>query len=159
MTVATFFTRGHHLLNMRAEWRNADGTAFAGSYVPAFGRRRKGWRDIGLVVDLGEEVLSKRWWRGVATLSALCATVAVLAPAPFEPIPGARSDLVGAVEAEQFREIAIAPLASGSRTGSRMAETALVEPLAQAPDQADDRIVCTTGKRGQHCKTAGPLRR
>ncbi|MGH6706611.1 MAG: M23 family peptidase, partial [Sphingomicrobium sp.] len=123
------------MLDMRAEWRSADGTALAGSIAPAFGRRRKRLRDIDLIVDLGEEPLSKHWWRGVATLSALCATVAVLAPAPFEPLPGTQSDLVGSVEAEQFREIAITPLAAGSRTGGRMAETALVEPLAHAPDR------------------------
>ena len=123
------------LLDMRAEWRNADGTALAGSHAPAFGRRRKRLRDIDLVVDLGEDALSKRWWRGVATLTALCACVAVLAPTPFEPIPGSQSDVIGSAEAEQFREIAIAPLAAGSRTGGRMAETSLVEPLAQAPDR------------------------
>ena len=129
---------------MRAEWRNAEGTAFAGPRAPAFGRRRKGWRDINLVVDLGEEVLSKRWWRGVATLSALCASVAVLAPAPFEPLPASPSDLVSA-EAEQFREIAIAPLAAGSRTGGRMAETSLVEPLAEAPDRPTIELFARLG--------------
>ena len=120
---------------MRAQWRNADGTAFAGTVAPAFGRRRRRLRDVGLVIDLGEEPLSKRWWRGVATLSALCAFVAVLAPAPFEPLPTASPDQVGSSEAEQFRELAIAPLWQGSGTGGRMAETALVQPLAQAPDR------------------------
>ena len=130
---------------MRAEWRNADGTALAGSIAPAFGRRRKRLRDIDLIVDLGEEPLSQRWWRGVATLSFLCATVAVLAPAPFEPLSGSRSDLVGSAEAEQFRELSIAPLAAGSRTGGRMAETALVEPLAQAPDRPTIELFARLG--------------
>ena len=133
------------LLDMRAEWRNADGTAFARPYAAAFGRRRKRLRDIDLVVDLGEDVLSKRWWRGVATLSMLCATVAVLAPAPFEPLPRPQSDLVGSAEAEQYREIAIAPLAAGSRTGGRMAETALVEPLAEAPDRPTIELFARLG--------------
>jgi len=133
MTGVRIFNGGHHLLDMRAQWRN--GTAIAGAAAPAFGRRRKGWRDIDLVVDLGEEPLSKRWWRGVATLSALCATVAVLAPAPFEPLPSSRPDRIGQAEADQLREIAIGPLSSGSRIGGRMAETSLVEPLTQAPDR------------------------
>ena len=130
---------------MRAEWRNADGTALAAPYAPAFGRRRKRLRDMDLVVDLGEEVLSKRWGRGVATLSALCATVAVLAPAPFEPLPGSHSDLVGPAEAEQFRETAITSLAAGSRTGGRMAETVLVEPLMQAPDRPTIELFARLG--------------
>jgi murein DD-endopeptidase MepM/ murein hydrolase activator NlpD len=123
------------LLDMRAEWRNADSAAYAAPRPAAFGRRRKRLRDIDLIVDLAEEPLSKRWWRGLATLTILCATVAVLAPAPFEPLLAANPDQVGSVEAEQFRELAIAPLAAGSGTGGRMAENSLVEPLAQAPDR------------------------
>jgi murein DD-endopeptidase MepM/ murein hydrolase activator NlpD len=133
------------LLDMRAQWRNMDGSAFAGTVAPAFGRKRKRWRDIDLVVDLGEEPLSKRWWRGAVTLSALCATVAVLAPAPFEPLPAMQSELIGASEAGEYREIAIAPLAQGSRTGGRMAETALVEPLAEAPDRPTVELFARLG--------------
>ena len=44
-------------------------------------------------------------------------------------------DRIGAAEAEQYRDIAISPLDSGSRTGVRMAANALVEPLAEAPDR------------------------
>ena len=136
MTVAKVFkSRGHPLLDTRAQWRNEAATAYAATRPPAFGRRRKGWRDIDLVVDLGEEPLSMRWWRGVATLSALCATVAVLAPAPFEPLRSTQPDRIGFAEAEQFRELAIAPLGSGSGTGGRMTANALAEPLAQAPDR------------------------
>ena len=145
MTVATVFSGGHDLLDMRAQWRNADGTAFAGAAAPAFGRRRKRWREVGLIVDLGEEPLSRRWWRGAATLSALCATVAVLAPAPFEPLPASHADLVGSAESEQFRELSIASLAEGSRTGGRMAETSLVEPLAQAPDRPTIELFARLG--------------
>lgn len=130
---------------MRAQWRNGDGAAFAGAAAPAFGRRRKRWRDIDLIVDLAEEPLSKRWWRGAATLTLLCATVAVLAPAPFEPLLVENPDRVGTAEAEQFREIAIAPLAAGSGTGGRMAETALVEPLMQAPDRPTIELFARLG--------------
>ncbi len=130
---------------MRAEWRNADGAAFAAPRPVAFGRRRKRLRDIDLVVDLAEEPLSRRWWGGVATLTFLCATVAVLAPAPFEPLPAASPDRVGSAEAEQYGELAIAPLAAGSGTGGRMAETAMVEPLAQAPDRPSIELFARLG--------------
>ena len=129
---------------MRAQWRNGDGAAFAGAAAPAFGRRRKRLRDVDLIVDLAEEPLSRRWWRGAATLTLLCATVAVLAPTPFEPLPAASPDRVGSVEAEQFREIAIAPLAVGSGTGGRMAANSLVEPLAQAPDRPTIELFAST---------------
>ena len=130
---------------MRAEWRNADSAAFAAPRPAAFGRRRKRLRDFDLIVDLAEEPLSKRWWRGLATLTILCATVAVLAPAPFEPLLATNPDQVGPVEAEQFRELAIAPLAAGSGTGGRMAENSLVEPLAQAPDRPSIELFARLG--------------
>src|SRR4029453_18084652 len=124
-------TGGIGLLDMRAQWRN-EGAMAAGS---AFGPRRKTWRDIDLVVDLADEPLSLRWWRGAATLSALCALVAFLAPAPFEALPAIPADRIEASQAEQYRDIAISPLASGSETGARMDANALAEPLAEAPDR------------------------
>lgn len=130
---------------MRAEWRNAGGVALAGTRAPAFGRRRKRLRDLDLIVDLGEHGLSRRWWRGVATLSLLCASVAFIAPTPFEPLPAAPADRVGAAEATQYRDIAIAPLGAGSRTGRRMAPNALVEPLSSAPDRPNIELFAKLG--------------
>src|SRR4029453_3221540 len=92
---STSWTPGAVPLDMRAEWGNERGAVLA----PAFGRRRKRLRDLDLIVGLAEDVLSRRWWRGVATLSALCAMVAVIAPSPFEPLPAAPVDRVGSAEA------------------------------------------------------------
>jgi hypothetical protein len=123
------------LLHVRDGWRNGSELALVRPPAPSFGRRRKRLRDIDLVVDLGEEVFSRRWWRGVATLSALTALVALIAPAPFEPLPSIPSERAGPAEAEQLRELAIAPLGAGSRTNGRMAANSLVEPLTEAPDR------------------------
>ncbi len=145
---STSLTGGSALLNMRAEWRNGGGAAALAPVqplAPSFGRRRKRWRDAEFVVDLGEDVLSRRWWRGVATLSLLCASVAFIAPAPLEPLPAAPIDRVGAAEAIQYREIAISPLGTGSRTGGRMAANALVEPLSQAPDRPNIELFAKLG--------------
>jgi len=120
---------------MRAQWRNEAVFAVAEPVAPSFGRRRKRWRDVDLVVDLAEEPLSRRWWRGLATLSLLCASVAFIAPNPFEPLPAISADRISVAEAEQYREMAIAPLGSGSGTGGRMASNDLVQPLAEAPDR------------------------
>jgi murein DD-endopeptidase MepM/ murein hydrolase activator NlpD len=116
------------LLEMRGRWRNGGELALARTVAPAFGRRRPRWRDIELVVDLGEDVLSRRWWRGVATLSMLCASVAFLAPTPFEPLRP-MGELLG----------------SGSRTGVRMAANSLAEPLAQAPDRPSIELFARLG--------------
>ena len=119
-----------------------------------FGRRKKSWRDIDLVVDLAEEPLSLRWWRGVATLSALCALVAVIAPTPFEPLPAVSPDLVGAADAVEFRDIAISPLAEGSRTGRRMDANALVQPLSEAPDRPFIELFAKLGSGDNMIATA-----
>lgn len=116
-----------------------------GTRAPAFGRRRKRLRDLDLVVDLGEDVLSRRWWGGVATLSLLCATVALIAPAPFEALSAAPVEQVGSAEAMQYHDIAIAPLGAGSRTGARMAASALVEPLSSAPDRPSIELFVRLG--------------
>ena len=144
---------------MRAQWRSeaalapSSRQASTGTLAletlqlpaPGFGRCRKRWRDVDLIVDLAEDGLSWRWWRGVATLSLLCATVAFIAPAPFEPLPAAPADRVGAAEAIQYRDIAISPLGAGSRTGGWMAANALVEPLTQAPDRPNIELFAKLG--------------
>jgi murein DD-endopeptidase MepM/ murein hydrolase activator NlpD len=119
--------------------------ALAASPAPVFGRRDEPFRRIDITVDLAEDVLSRRWWRGVATLSALCATVAFIAPTPFEPLPAAPTERVGQAEAIQYRDIAISPLGAGSRTGARMAANALVEPLTAAPDRPNIELFTRLG--------------
>lgn len=131
---------------MRAHWRTGGAVALPASTAPAFGRKRRSWRDIDLIVDLAEEPLSTRWWRGAATLSALCALVGVIAPAPFEALPAASPDRVGSAEAEQLRELAIAPVGEGSGTGGRMAANALVEPLSFAPERPFIELFATLGR-------------
>jgi murein DD-endopeptidase MepM/ murein hydrolase activator NlpD len=133
------------LLNMRAEWRDDGGVALGQPIAPGFGRRRQRWRDVDLIVDLGQEPLSWRWWRGVATLSALCATLALIAPVPFERLPAAPADRIGPTEAEEIQEMAISPLGSGSRTGGRMTANALVEPLTFVPDRPSIELFARLG--------------
>jgi murein DD-endopeptidase MepM/ murein hydrolase activator NlpD len=121
---------------MREQWRTGAAFAVAAPLTLGFGRRKRRLRDLDLTVDLAEEPLSGRWWRGVATLSGLCALLTLIAPMPFAPLPVANAEEVGSAEAEQYRDIAISPLGDGAETGGRMAANALVEPLAEAPDRA-----------------------
>jgi murein DD-endopeptidase MepM/ murein hydrolase activator NlpD len=131
---------------MREQWRTGAAFAVEPPAAPGFGRRRKRWRDVDLIVDLADEPLSLRWWRGVATLSLLCAGLAFVAPNPFEPLPALSPDRVSAADADQFRAMAISPLGQGSGTGGRMAANALVEPLLQAPDRPSIELFARLGK-------------
>ena len=131
---------------MRSQWRVAGGATAAGSFSPGFGRRKKRLRDIDLVVDLSEEPLSSRWWQGVATLSALFATIALIAPTPFEPLPAWSVERVGAAEARQYRDLALDPLSTGTKSRGRMAPNSMVEPLSEPPDRPFLEFFATLGR-------------
>lgn len=113
--------------------------------LPTFGLRSpEATRPGGLVVDLAEKVFSRRWWRGLATLLGLTATVALLAPG-LEPLEGGRPERLDKAQQGQFDAIGVAPLAAGSETGLRMVETGAVEPLASAPQRANISLFATLG--------------
>jgi len=89
---------------------------------------------FSLVVDLAAEPLSRTWWRGAATLALLCAGAGMLAPA-IEPLSGP-NDRPSEAAAHEYRDLGIAPLGVGGRSGGRMAANARVEPLLVAPERA-----------------------
>jgi murein DD-endopeptidase MepM/ murein hydrolase activator NlpD len=89
---------------------------------------------FSLVVDLAAEPLSRTWWRGAVTLGLLCAGAGVLAPG-IEPLSGA-NDRPSESMAREYRDIGIAPLGAGGRSGGRMAANDRVEPLLVAPERA-----------------------
>ena len=101
--------------------------------VAPFGARKR--VRFSLVVDLAAEPLSVTWWRGAATLGLLCASAGVLAPT-FEPLSGATSERPSEAAAREYRDIGVAPLTSGGRSGGRMVASDRVEPLLIAPERA-----------------------
>jgi murein DD-endopeptidase MepM/ murein hydrolase activator NlpD len=90
---------------------------------------------FSLVVDLAVEPLSRNWWRGATTLALLCTGVGLMAPA-IEPLGGTSGDRPSEQAAREYREIGIAPLNLGGRSGGRMAPGVRVEPLLVAPERA-----------------------
>lgn len=134
---------------MRQHWRNG-GVAVAAPAAlasPAFGRKsRSRWADLELVIDLAGEPIGLKWMRGAVTLIALIGLLALVAPNPFTPLMVASADKVGAAEAEEYAALGIGTLAEGSRTAPRMAETALVQPIAEAPDRPAIDLYATLAK-------------
>lgn len=106
--------------------------------APAAGRGRFDAARMGeldLVVDLGARIGSTEWWRGLATLSGLCAAAMLLSPGLMRPMPGAAPRPMTAAQWDQARAQSFAPLAYGADSGRRMAATELVRPLAEAPER------------------------
>ena len=97
-----------------------------------------------LVVDLAEQPLSATWWRGAATLAALCVAAGLMAPA-IDALPAAPSAMT-ADEAREFSDIGVTATVHGSRSGARMVASAAVEPLTAAPERAQIDLTARLGQ-------------
>ena len=94
------------------------------------------------VPDLGQRIGSREWWRGLATLTALCAGAWFTAPG-VQPLPGAIAPALTGHAFEEARTQSIAPLGYGATTGRRMAANALVRPLAETPERPVVELTAT----------------
>jgi murein DD-endopeptidase MepM/ murein hydrolase activator NlpD len=100
---------------------------------------------IDWVPDLGEDIGSPRWFRGLASLTAL--TVATLAFVPdFGPVYGAQSPRPTSTQMEEVRAQMITPLAFGSDTGKRMAANDSVRALRGSPERPRIELTATLGR-------------
>lgn len=124
-----------------------DWTAEAVPVARLGGARAQPGEPFSLVVDLGADLLSPRWWRGAATLALLCASAAMLAPG-IEPLPAGARTAPTRAEQTQAEALAIAPLSSGAHTGLQMAPSELVEPLTHAPERARIELFLTADSSG-----------
>lgn len=100
---------------------------------------------IDWVPDLGTQIGSRVWWRGVATCAALCGTAFALAPPLTQPLLGRAAPPLTGTDREEARAQMIAPLAWGADTGRHMASNDLVRPLSEAPERPIERRTATVG--------------
>jgi murein DD-endopeptidase MepM/ murein hydrolase activator NlpD len=120
--------------------------------VPAPGTWAARWRatgdwadDVDWVPDLGSDIGSLAWLRGVVTCALLCATAIVLAP-KLQPLQAYSSPAVSGDAWEETRALSIAPLAWGGDTGRRMAANDLVMPLGESPERPTLDLTATLGQ-------------
>jgi murein DD-endopeptidase MepM/ murein hydrolase activator NlpD len=98
-------------------------------------RRVKYWaEDVNLVPDLGHELFTVQWFRGLATCFALCFTAIKLTP-DFAALPAPSGPVATAQTYEEVRSQMITPLALGGDSGRHMAPTAAVTPLLSTPER------------------------
>jgi len=100
--------------------------------------------DLDLVVDLGQRIGSREWWRGLATCTALCALAISFVPS-VTPLRGPVAPALGERQEQEMRAQAIAPSAYGADTGRRMVATGLVERLADTPERPQIQVTATLG--------------
>ena len=116
----------------------------------SFGTRNRAPRpgpfaNLDLVVDLGQRIGSRSWFRGLLTCGALCYGAWTLTPG-LQPIPGASPARYDDAQLEAAQAVAIQPLAYGGNTGRRMAPTDAVEPLSQSPERPIVDLRATVGR-------------
>lgn len=108
--------------------------------------RGNGWRDriagADLAPDLGADIGSRRWFRGLGTMVGLSAIALAFWPdlAPLEAAPTAKLD---AGARDEYQSQMIMPLALGGDTGRRMGATQAVRPLAAAPERPQVQMIAT----------------
>ncbi|WP_093667114.1 M23 family metallopeptidase [Sphingomonas gellani] len=100
---------------------------------------------VDWVPDLGSQIGSAGWWRGLLTCVGLCAATWALSPG-LRPVIGDVPAPLGGTTADEARAQAIAPLAMGADTGRRMAANDLAVPLAEAPERPQIELSATLGE-------------
>lgn len=98
-----------------------------------------------LAPDLANDIGSRTWLRGLATLLGLSAAAIALSP-DFSAVEAATAMPLQARERDEFRSQSIAPLALGADSGRHMGATPLVRPLASVPERPAIQLVSTLGQ-------------
>ncbi|KQR87777.1 M23 family metallopeptidase [Sphingomonas sp. Leaf343] len=138
------FLRSDHGLEF-AGGTSARGLSPRGFTIPVQPDWRHTLAAIDWVPDLGAQIGTRDWWRGVATCTALCAATWALSPGFDRPLIGAVPAPLQGEQWDEARAQGIAPLAWGADTGKRMAASDLVAPLAQAPERPTVDLTTTLG--------------
>jgi murein DD-endopeptidase MepM/ murein hydrolase activator NlpD len=117
-----------------------------------FADRYEQWRQraslalsgVDFAPDLSSEIGSRRWLRGVATMTGLTA-LALAAWPGFAPLKAAPAMRIDQSVRDEFRSQMIMPLALGADSGRHMAPTLAVMRLKGAPERPRLDLVATLG--------------
>lgn len=118
--------------------------------MPRFGRAdpltRLPWNErIEWTPDLGANIGSRTWWRGLATCASLCAATYALSPT-MRPFPVAAITPMPAAAWDEARAQSISPLAWGADTGRHMGATDSVQPLTGTPERPSIDLTASLGQ-------------
>jgi murein DD-endopeptidase MepM/ murein hydrolase activator NlpD len=116
---------------------------------PMRGRKPASWqarlRNLDLAPDLGEDIGSLRWLRGLATMTIFSVCALALLP-EFGPVYGAQAPMPTETQIEELRTQMITPLAYGADSGRRMAANENVVALAGSPERPSIELSAILGQ-------------
>lgn len=98
-----------------------------------------------LVPDLGVDIGSAVWWRGLVTCLTLCGAALAAAPG-YRPLSVSIDPALDRDAWEERRALAIAPLAQGGDSGKRMAASDAVVALQGTPERPSIDLTATLGQ-------------
>ena len=117
--------------------------------VPLRTSEQPSWRArlaaVDWAPDLGEDIGSQRWFRGLATLT-LFSVVALSFLPDFGPVYGAQPPMPTPVQLDIAHTQTIMPIAYGSDTGGRMAANENVVALSGSPERPSIEMTATLGQ-------------
>jgi murein DD-endopeptidase MepM/ murein hydrolase activator NlpD len=119
------------------------GTAPASGKIPQKSGRK--WADFELAPDLGDQIGSRTWWRGMATLALLCGA-ALSTYSGMQPLSVRGDPVWDAADFNESRAQTIMPLALGGDTGRHMGATDAVRPLAETPERPQIELTAQVGR-------------
>lgn len=102
---------------------------------------------FSLLVDLGRDIGSPQWLRGLVTCLALCLAAWSFMPA-LATTPGLTPAAFTADQWEEVSTVAILPIAENSTTGRRIAPTDAVQPLMNAPERPSVELRASLASAG-----------
>ncbi|MCT2401316.1 M23 family metallopeptidase [Novosphingobium mangrovi (ex Huang et al. 2023)] len=109
-------------------------------------RKLEAWcHHVDLAPDLANDIGSRKWLRGLATLVGLSAVAVAMWP-DFSVVEAATAVPAESRERDEFRSQTIAPLALGADSGRHMGASPLVRPLAKVPERPTIQLVSTLGQ-------------
>lgn len=100
---------------------------------------------LDLAPDLAEDIGSRRWLRGMATLLVLSGAAFACLPS-YSAVEAATPMSLQAATRDEFRSQTIAPLAFGADTGRHMGSTSRMRPLNGMPERPSIELVSTLGQ-------------
>ncbi len=98
-----------------------------------------------LIADLGSDIGSGGWFRGLGAMVGLSALALFFWP-DFAPLEAAPRLTLDPEARDEYRSQMIMPLGLGGDTGRRMAATSAVRPLAAAPERPQVQMIATLGQ-------------
>ena len=101
--------------------------------------------NLDLAPDLAQDIGSRRWFRGLATMLGLGALAISLWPG-VAPLQAAAAMPLEDRFRDELRSQSIAPLGLGADSGRRSAMTDVVTPLAAAPERPQIALVATLAR-------------